>query len=169
MLFSASYCGHFALGAFSETYVEDVVFEINVSTQNQSSKMTKSKNVKCDTKINNRIIFRYHVVSINTFWYMKNHFVWHFFKLYDLVYVWYFSHAESLPPTGWEEEMLTRHVVLACTCDGNLPSCLQQRYTCPRAPQFPRFTGAARGRRSSLCSRRPENQITDFSLSEGCF
>ena len=63
MIFSPGLCGHFALGTLSKTYLKDVVFEINVF----SKKIAKIKNVKFDTKINNRIRTRYYFVSINTF------------------------------------------------------------------------------------------------------
>ena len=33
IIFSPGLCGHFALGAFSKTYLKDVVFEINVFTK----------------------------------------------------------------------------------------------------------------------------------------
>ena len=66
MKFSPGLCGHFALGTLSKTYLKDVVFEINVFRK-KSPKMTKSQNVKFDTKIKNRIRTRYYFVSINTF------------------------------------------------------------------------------------------------------
>ena len=66
MTFSPGLCGHFALGTLSKTYLKDVVFEINVFS-NRIPKITKIKNVKFDTKINNRIRTRYYFVSINIF------------------------------------------------------------------------------------------------------
>ena len=65
-------------------------------------KIEKIKNVNFDMKIKNRITTRYYFCSINTFWYPSNHF-FDFLKLYFfgiiLVYFWYISHAEFLPPT----------------------------------------------------------------------
>ena len=62
----------------------------------------KIKNVNFDMKIKNRITTRYCFCSINTFWYPSNHF-FGFLKLYIfciiLVYFWYISRAEFLPPT----------------------------------------------------------------------
>ena len=66
MIFSPGLCGHFALGTLSKTYLRDIVFEINV-TLKKSQNIAKFKNVKFDTKIKNRIIVRYYLVSINTF------------------------------------------------------------------------------------------------------
>ena len=61
IIFSSGLCAHFELGTLSKTYLKDVVFEINVFRK-KSPKMTKSKNVKFDTKIKKRIIFRYYFV-----------------------------------------------------------------------------------------------------------
>ena len=66
MIFSPGLCGHFALGTLSKTYLKDAVFERNVF-EKKKPKMTKSKNVKFDTKIENRIRTRSGFVSINTF------------------------------------------------------------------------------------------------------
>ena len=59
-------CGHFALSTLSETCLKDVVFEINV-TSKFHKKNVNIVNVKFETKIKNRNIFKYYVVYINTF------------------------------------------------------------------------------------------------------
>ena len=61
MKFSPGLCGHFALGTLLKTYLKDVVFEINVFSKKVPN-TAKIKNVKFDTKINNRIITRYDFV-----------------------------------------------------------------------------------------------------------
>ena len=55
-------CGHFALGTLSKTYLEDVVFEINVFSK-KIPKVAKIKNVRFDTKNKNRIGTRYYLVT----------------------------------------------------------------------------------------------------------
>ena len=54
-------CGHFALSTLSETCFKDAVFEVNVRHK-KYRKFSKSQNVNFDTKIKNRIIFRYYFV-----------------------------------------------------------------------------------------------------------
>ena len=66
MIFFNGLCGHFALGPLSKTYLEDVVFEINGFSKHMP-KIAKLRNVRFDTKINNRIRTRYYFVSIKTF------------------------------------------------------------------------------------------------------
>ena len=101
VIFSPSLCGHFALGAFSRTCLKDAVFDVKCLMK-KCRKNEKIKNVNFDMKIKNRITTRYHFCSINTFWYPSNHF-FDFLKLYvfgiNLVYFWYISRAEFLPPT----------------------------------------------------------------------
>ena len=58
-------CGHFDLSTLSETCLKDAVFDVNVRRQKLSN-LVKSKNVKVDMKIKNRIIARYCFVSIKT-------------------------------------------------------------------------------------------------------
>ena len=76
MICSPGLCGHFALGTLSKTYLKDAVFERKVFRKKNIAKITKSKNVKFDTKIKNRIGTRYYFVSIKTFWYTSIQFVW---------------------------------------------------------------------------------------------
>ena len=66
MKFSPGLCGHFALGTLSKAYLKDVDFEINVFSK-KTPKIENIKNLKLDTKINNRIRTRFYFVSINTF------------------------------------------------------------------------------------------------------
>ena len=62
-----------------------------------SSKTATCKHVKFDTRIENLIIFKYYVVSINTFRYTSNHF-WGVLKSHVLVCCWYISCTEFLSP-----------------------------------------------------------------------